>query len=161
MNISYSESEPEPAPVSLESAHFTRSRSRSRSPSNILLGVAGGAGTVKTSWSRLSSGARVEFPIQLVGRLPHQLWLLPHQLHGLPHQFLIEFGAFRLHNDHVDPTLYHGTRFQGLPTLKQIISPCLHSNHRPISRLPHQLYQRNSTHALVYRGSWCKNVALV
>ena len=47
--------------------------------------------------------ARVEFPIQLVGRLPHQLWPLPHQLHGLPHQFSIDFGVFQLHNGHVDP----------------------------------------------------------
>ena len=28
---------------------------------------------------------RVEFPIQMVGRLPHQL-VLPHQLFPLPHQ---------------------------------------------------------------------------
>ena len=34
---------------------------------------------------------RVEFPIQLVGRLPHQLCLLPHQLYGLPHQFSMSF----------------------------------------------------------------------
>ena len=29
---------------------------------------------------------RAEFPIQLMGRLPHQLWGLPHQLCALPHQ---------------------------------------------------------------------------
>ena len=53
------------------------------------------------------SGARAEFPIQLVGRLPHQLWLLSHQLHGLPHQFSIHFEVFRVLNDHVHPKLCH------------------------------------------------------
>ena len=32
--------------------------------------------------------ARVEFPIQMVGQLPHQLCGSPHQLSGLPHQLL-------------------------------------------------------------------------
>ena len=54
--------------------------------------------------------ARVEFPIQLVGRLPHQLCLLPHQLYGLPHQFLMNFLVFRLHNVHVNPELSHDLR---------------------------------------------------
>ena len=48
---------------------------------------------------------RVEFPIQLVGRLPHQLCFLPHQLYCLPHKFSIDFEVFRLRNEHVDPKL--------------------------------------------------------
>ena len=47
--------------------------------------------------------SRVEFPIQLVGRLPHQVCLLPHQLYGLPHQFSMDFRVFRLQNVHVNP----------------------------------------------------------
>ena len=39
------------------------------------------------------SRARMEFPIQLVVRLSHQLLPLPHQLHGLPHQFSIDLEA--------------------------------------------------------------------
>ena len=64
---------------------------------------------------------RAEFPIQLVGRLPHQLWLLLHQLYGLPHLFLMDFGAIRLRNDHGDPELYRAIRFLSFPTLKRLI----------------------------------------
>ena len=54
--------------------------------------------------------ARVEFPIQLVGRLPHQLCLLPHQLYGLSRQFSMNFLVFRLQNVRVNPELCHDVR---------------------------------------------------
>ena len=69
--------------------------------------------SVKDDWL-----SRVEFPIQLVGRLPHQLWFLPHQLHGLPHQFSIGFGVFRLLNDRVDPKLCCNVRAKGFYDIK-------------------------------------------
>ena len=98
-----------------------------------------------------------EFPIQLVGRLPHQLWPLPHQLYGLSHQFLIDFGAFRFQNDHVDPEViltnpwYHlkfsdieKTDFHNACTKIIIQHHCL----------PHQLCQSSST-------QWCpRNVVI-
>ena len=37
-----------------------------------------------------------EFPIQLVGRLPHQLRSSPHQLCALPHQILGDWVVFGL-----------------------------------------------------------------
>ena len=58
--------------------------------------------------------ARVEFPIQLVGRLPQQLY-------GLPHKFSMDFGVFRLQNVHVNPELCHDVRTQSLSTLKRPI----------------------------------------
>ena len=48
-----------------------------------------------------------------------RVYLLP--CYRLPPQFWIGFGTYRLRNDHVDPTLYHGIKFQNFPTLKQII----------------------------------------
>ena len=42
------------------------------------------------------SGQRVEFPIQLVGRPPHQLWALAHQLSPLSNkcfEILLAFGS--------------------------------------------------------------------
>ena len=43
-------------------------------------------------------GSRAEFPIQLVGRLPHQLSVLPHQLCALPHQIVSDWIVFWLKN---------------------------------------------------------------
>ena len=76
---------------------------------------------------------RVEFPMQLVGRLPHQLWFLPHQLQGLPHQFSIGFGVFRLLNDRVDPKLRCNIRVKGFTTLKRPFFAITRKNHQPVS----------------------------
>ena len=55
--------------------------------------------------------ARVEFPIQLVGRLPHRLRFFHTNFMTCHTTFSIDFEIFRFRNDHVDPKLCHDIRY--------------------------------------------------
>ena len=89
--------------------------------------------------------ARAEFPIQLLGRVPHQLSGLPHQLCALPHQLLSDLtvsGSKRIFST-------AGLQSYRIRRLRNLNS-CLPGFPRTAISwhdiLPHQLFPKSSTH---------------
>ena len=74
--------------------------------------------------------ARVEFPIQLVGPLPHQLSVLPHHLCALPHQLLSDLSVFWLQNGYFAHPARKAVRFEDFLALKILFLSFSNSNHQ-------------------------------
>ena len=74
--------------------------------------------------------ARAEFPIQLVGRVPHQLLGLSHQLCALPHQLLPDFIVFWLPNEHFPSQARKAIGFEDLMALKILFASLSEDNHQ-------------------------------
>ena len=90
--------------------------------------------------------SRAEFPIQLVGRMPHQLSGLPHQLCALPHQLLPDFifSGFQTNIFHCRLVkLSDSKTFCHLNSSLPAFPGSTISWH---GILPHQLFLKSSTH---------------
>ena len=79
----------------------------------------------ETMWN-----SRAELPIQLVGRLPHQLSGLPHQLCALPRQHLPDFMDFCLPDEHFPSQARKAIGFEDFFALKFLFASLSEDNHQ-------------------------------
>ena len=90
---------------------------------------------------------RAEFPLQLVGRQPHQLSGLPHQLCALSHQLVSDLIVFWLQNDHFPPQPRKAIGFEDIFAFKLLFARFSKDNHHGWHGiLPHQLFPERSIH---------------
>ena len=80
---------------------------------------------IETMWN-----SRAELPIQLVGRLPHQLSGLPHQLCALPRQLLPDFMVFWLPDEHFSSQPHKAIGFEDFFALKFLFASLSKDNHQ-------------------------------